>query len=94
MINLNTLTPDQNASAEIFDLSFNGRFALIAAISLDESAVIWSVAETDGQGGWIEIYFSSESIEDATDVFSIYDEADFSESFDLFNFAESAVIAA
>ena len=94
MINLNTLTPDQNASAEIFDLSLNGRFALIAAISLDESAVIWSVAETDGQGGWIEIYYASESIEDAIDIFSIYDSADFEQSFDLFNFAESRVIAA
>lgn len=94
MINLNTLTPDQQASAEIFDRSLNGRFAIIAAISLDESAVIWSVAETDGQGGWIEIYFASESIEDGTDVFQIYDEVDFSESFDLFNFAESVVIAA
>lgn len=94
MIALNTLTPDQSASAEIYDLSLSGRFAIIAAISLDESAVIWSVAETDGNGSWVEIYFASESIEDATDVFSIYDEADFSESFDLFNFAESVVIAA
>lgn len=96
MINLNTLNPIQALDAEIFQLSLCGNFAVIAAIKENNpDAVAWHVAETDGVGGWVEIYYASESVEDALDVFSIVDEADYETYFDLFNAADStAVIAA
>lgn len=89
MINLNTLSEIQAIDAEIFDISLCGQYAIIAAISdSNPDSLVWYVAETDGVGGWVELYYASESIEDAQDVFGILDEADYEVYFDLFTAAE------
>jgi len=84
MINLNSLTPTQRLDAELYEVSLCGRFAIIAAYSPDGESAVWHVAETDGQGAWIELYYASESMEDAQDVFGILNEVDYEFFFDLF----------
>lgn len=95
MINLNTLTQTQKIDAELFEVSLCGNYAIIASMSAtDPDSLVWYVAETDGAEDWVEVYYAAGSIEDAQDVFSILDEADYETFFDLFNQAESAALVA
>lgn len=86
------LTATELVNSGLLELSLNGRFALIVNISDETDSLVYRVCELIG-AEWVEIYYASESLEDAADVFGIYDEADFDSSFDLFDNAEAAVLA-
>lgn len=86
------LTATELINSGMLELSLNGRFALIVNISDASDSLVYRVCELMG-GEWVEIYYASESYEDAADVFGIYDEADFDSAFDLFDNAAAAVLA-
>ncbi len=61
-------------SAEVIEMNYAQDAALVRTIDPETMVYFWYVCQTDAAGEWEVTYFAHSSIEDAYDVFGIYND--------------------